>query len=169
MKNIANKTDFNIEGIFEIIINHNIIKKQHHQDLNKKNFNHQDIIRHQQIRIQIMKIYIKKKDKCEKEVQNPHYHQQNQNHLKKINEKILIEEIIIFNIEIDEQGFSILLFNNKVIDFNTKVDDQDIIIISHFILEMILEGNLENIGIDKLILLKRVFYINTIIIFYNVI
>ena len=89
--------------------------------------------------------------------------------MKKINEKILIEEIIIFNIEIDEQGFSILLFNNKVIDFNTKVDDQDIIIISHFILEMILEGNLENIGIDKLILLKRVFYINTIIIFYNVI
>ena len=47
MKNIANKTDFNIEGIFEIIINHNIIKKQHHQDLNKKNFNHQDIIKHQ--------------------------------------------------------------------------------------------------------------------------
>ena len=89
--------------------------------------------------------------------------------MKKINEKILIEEIIIFNIEIDEQGFSILLFNNKVIDFNTKVDDQDIIIISHFILEMILEGNLENIGIDKLILLKRVSYINTIIIFYNVI
>lgn len=74
-----------------------------------------------------------------------------QNHSKKIQEKILIEEIIIINIEKDEQDFSILLFNMAK-DFNTKVEGQEIITISLFILEMILEGILENIGIDKLIL-----------------
>lgn len=68
-------------------------------------------------------------------------------------EKILIEEMLTIRIEIEiinELDSNILLFNITK-GFNMNQEDKDIITINHIILEMIIEGIIENIGNDKLI------------------